>query len=375
MKKLQILIITIFVIALLISCRSSRKAFERGNYQDAVRLSSRELCRNPKRPEEQRNILKESYALAMQDLKNRLQAAQNSNDQMRWEQIGNVYREINDLYSNIMGCPNAVKVIPNPEYYRNELEQANNNAAEVYYQMGLSQLNIGTREAGKQALSNFQRANQLVPNFKPDILQRIEQARLLSIFKVFVEQIPMQSAFSPNDEFFRNQINTHLLSLRRTNTLDFFFNRSALPVPPNQILTFQFFDFIVGENNLKERIETIVGDTVKTNVNGTSVLSVPRTELRTFTKTLRSTAIMEMKIFDQQNQRMILHERIPAEYIWQHQWAVNRGDERALKPAQLALLNVQDKVAPDRQVLFQGLCSNLLEQIKPKLTTFYNNQR
>lgn len=371
---LRIIFISISICFLIIGCRSTRKTFERGDYVETVRLSSRELCNRPKNRAEQENYLRQSYPLALQNLKMRLQGLQASTDVMRWIQIADIYRSINGMHTNITGCPNAMIIIPNPERYDRELQEANNNAAEAYYNLGVSQINIGTREAGREALRNLQTANQLVPNIKPDIAQRIEQARLLAIFKVFVEQIPIQSAFAPNDEFFRNQINTHLLSLRRNNALDFFFNRNALPVPPNQILTFQFFDFIVGETSTQERIEQIIGDTIKVNVNGTSYLQAPKTELRTYTKIIRSTAIMEMKIYDQQNQRMLIHERIPAEYLWQHQWARSNGDQAALKPAQLALVNTQDKNPPARQELFVSLCEKLLQQIRPRLTEHYRNQ-
>ncbi|TAE69504.1 MAG: hypothetical protein EAZ85_13005 [Bacteroidetes bacterium] len=373
-SKLQIFSIFVLICLSFWACRSSRKSFERGDYEQTVRLSSRELCNRPKNPSEQENYLRQSYPLALQTLKTRLQGLQSSADMMRWVQIADIYRSINAMHTSIVGCSKALAIIPNPERYERELQEANNNAAEAYYNLGVSQINIGTREAGREAIRNLQTANQLVPNIKPDIIQRIEQARLLAVFKVFVDQIPTQSSFAPNDEFFRNQINRHLISLRKTNTLDFFFTRAALPVPPNQILSFQFFDFIVGENNTQERIETIIGDTVKVNVNGTSYLQAPKTELRTYTKTVRSTAIMEMKIYDQQNQRMLLHERIPAEYIWQHQWARSNGDQAALKPAQLALVNTIDRTAPDRQALFVSLCEKLLEQLRPRLTEQYRNQ-
>ncbi|TAG86365.1 MAG: hypothetical protein EAZ20_12975, partial [Bacteroidetes bacterium] len=70
----------------------------------------------------------------------------------------------------------------------------------------------------------------------------------------------------------------------------------------------------------------------------------------------------------------LLHERIPAEYIWQHQWARSNGDQAALKPAQLALVNTIDRTAPDRQALFVSLCEKLLEQLRPRLTEQYRNQ-
>jgi hypothetical protein len=378
MKSLHFLLYAIIFLGLLSACGSSRRTFERGNYVAATERSVREICGRSRDKTASIDILRQSYPLAMQDLNRQIQVAQNSTQPLRWEELVTLYTTANNLSNSITRCPDALTVIANPQRFDMELQNAQNQAAVVHCQLGNEKLATRRRDMGQQALQHFQKVQQYNPTLCPDLPQRIEESRLLGVLKVLVQQMPVQGYYAPSDEFFRNQINTYIVTLRKQNRLDFWFDALAIPhrMMPNYIMRFQFFDFTVGETTNRERVETVTDSVAQVDHTGGD-LRLPKVavkaELRTFEKSVRSTAILEIKITDEDNQRVLLHERFPSEFVWQSTWGNFNGDRRALNAQQLDMCNRREQTVPDRQALFTEMCRPLIEQVKPRLQQFYKD--
>lgn len=377
---LLVALYAIVLLGFLNACTSSQKQMERGNYMRAATMSIDKLCTRPD-DSQAAEVLRESYPLAMQQLDAQIQSASNavSASSMlisKWDELISLYQSVNQYDERIRRCPAASSVIASPKNYQIEMREAMRRAAQIHCQLGSEKLALNRRELSQEIVNHFRKTQEYAPEMCPDALQKMELGRLMGIMKVLVEQLPVQGYYAPSDEFFRNQINTYLLTLRKTNQLDFYYEALAMPMNPNQILRFQFYDFTVGETTNRERIET-VSDTVRTTnqeqkVTNTQVVTA---ELRTYEKSVRSNAVLEIKILDEDNQRVLLNERIPSEYIWTSTWATYQGDKRALNAAQLELCNQREQPVPDRQFLFTEMCKPLLDQLKPRLQEFYRNVR
>ncbi|MCS6822292.1 MAG: hypothetical protein NZ551_10530 [Microscillaceae bacterium] len=378
MKSPTFYLAFLVVLALFTACGSSRKAMERGNFVAAAERSSRELCSRTKDKESSANVLRQSYPLAMQDLNLKIKAALSSNNPLRWEEVIGYYTIANNLANNIMRCPEATAIVGTPQRFDTELQNATTQAALAHCQMGQEKLATRRRDLAPQAMQHFQKAQQYNASACPDVINKIEEARLLGIMKVLVQQMPVQGVYQPSDEFFRNQINSFIVTLRKPNRLDFYFDALSIPMRlmPNQTIRFQFYDFTIGETTNRERIETVT-DSVQQHDHTGGDLRLPkipvRAELRTFEKSVRSTAILEMKITDDEN-RVLVHDRFPSEYIWQSTWGTYQGDNRALKPYHVELCNRREQAVPDRQTLFTEMCKPLVEQVKLKLQEFYRDK-
>ncbi len=353
---------------------------ERGNYMRATTMSIDKLCTRPD-DSQAAEVLKESYPLALQQLEAQIQSASNavSASSMlisKWDELISLYQTVNQYDERIRRCPAASSVINSPRNYQIEMREAMRRAAQIHCQLGSEKLALNRRDLSREIVNHFQKTQEYAPEMCPDALQKMELGRLMGIMKVLVEQLPVQGYYAPSDEFFRNQINTYLLTLRKNNQLDFYYDALAMPMRPNQVLRFQFYDFTVGETTNRERIET-VSDTISISSQDQKIIDkqVVTAELRTYEKSVRSNAVLEIKILDEDNQRVLLNERIPSEYIWTSTWATYQGDKRALNAAQQALCNEREQTVPDRQFLFTEMCRPLLGQLKPKLQEFYRNVR
>ncbi len=374
------------------ACTSSQKLLDRGDYIRATNMSLDRLCSRPN-DEEAANVLRQSYPMAMQQLEaqvqnNRNSVASASTNVSYWDALINSYKTINSYEQRIRSCPAAFAVINSPKSYQGDMLEAMRRASQIHCQMGSEKLNSNRRELAAQAYVHFQKTQEYAPEMCPDALEKMEKARLLGILKVLVEQMPVQGVYAPSDEYFRNQINTYLLTLRKENQLDFFYDPLAMKMPPNYRMTFQFYDFTVGETYNRERIE-VVTDTIRKQPQEQSATSaaevktktidyeIVRAELRVFEKSVKSNAILELKIADedQSNPKMLLNRRIASEDVWTSTWATYQGDKRALNAEQLALCQKREEQTPERQTLFTQMCQPLLVQIKPILQDFYKNQR
>jgi hypothetical protein len=366
------------------ACTSSQKLLERGDYIRATATSLDRLCSRPN-DEEAANVLRQSYPLALQQLEAQIQSnrgavASASMQVAYWDALIDSYRSVNNYDQRIRSCPAAFAVINNPRSYQAEALEAMRRASQIHCQLGSEKLAMNRRELAAEAFNHFQKTQTYAPEMCPDALVKMEKARLMGLLKVLVEQMPVQGVYAPSDEFFRNQINTYLLTLRKANQLDFFYDPLAMQMPPNYKMRFQFYDFTVGETYNRERVE-VVTDTVRFTQQQTSTeqksvgYEIVRAELRIFEKSVRSNSILEIKILDEDNQRVLMHDRVPSEDVWTSNWASYQGDKRALSAEQLALCAQREQQTPDRQTLFTKMCEPLLVQIKPKLQEFYKDKR
>src|SRR5688572_9622174 len=94
----------LFIIGLLTACSSGKKAYEQGNYYDAVMLSVKRLRQ---KPDHQKSIeaLKNAYPLAIEDLEGRARNEVASNAQNKWKNAIRYYSQINQMYEEIRQCP------------------------------------------------------------------------------------------------------------------------------------------------------------------------------------------------------------------------------------------------------------------------------
>lgn len=159
----------------LIACSSGQKAFQRGNYFEAVNTAVERLRSNPDH-KKSAQVLQSSYPQALQWAQDEIDLLLSGNDPLKWEKTVNVMRRVNNLASEIRRSPAALRIVPTPKVYTSEMNMALERAAEETYQAGLRMMKQPERNAAREAYSLFMRSNELVPGYK-NSLQLIREAK------------------------------------------------------------------------------------------------------------------------------------------------------------------------------------------------------
>jgi hypothetical protein len=260
MKRLSLFLIPV-VVALCWNCGSSKKTFQTGNYYASVMQSVDKLRKAPNN-KTARETLSMAYPMAVEQLNNDVNRMKSSQDQFKNGVIYDSYVLLSNMYDAIRRSPAALEVIPNPQDYYSQLKYYATEAASERYKAGEQALAMGTRPYAMQAYEHFAKADLYTPGYM-DVKNKIEEALYYATLKVLVEQVPVptfQAGMSA--QFFQDQIEQFLFNYRENPFIRFYSSKDQNLKDPDQILIFQFDDFVVGQQNTQERIYEARKDSV-----------------------------------------------------------------------------------------------------------------
>jgi hypothetical protein len=379
------LFIKIFTIAfasalLLGSCNTGKKAFEQGNYSEAVFQSVQRLRDNPD-SKKSGQTLDQSYPLAVSTFKLEIEQLLKSQDPYKYSGITERYETMNRMADEIRHCPAALKVIRNPEDFGEQVAAARQKAAPEAYDAGIKMMAQGTRPAARDAYYQFLNADRYVPGYM-DVKLKIEQAKFDATLKVIVEQVPVPGRYKLSSDFFYDQVYTLLDKNSRQEFVEFYDPAAAKKLPyVDEILMMEFDDFMVGSTYDKDTEKEFTSkDSVKigsATVNGQKVDVFDRVKAKLFThrREVVSTGILLVQMVDAKTNKPRLTQKFPGTYTWFSEWASFNGDGRALNPQQLELCKKKPATPPPPQDLFLEFTKPIFEQLKGFLRNYYKNNQ
>lgn len=377
MKTLQTFLF-VSILLVIAACSSGKKAYERGNYYEAVMKAVQRLRQKPGHSKSQ-ETLRNAYPMAVETLETRAKNEIASNSPYKYKNAINAYNQVNYLYEQIRQCPSCLRIIRAPKNYYAEIGPLKDKAAEESYKAGITALMRGTRNDAKEAYYNFLDAQTFVPDYK-DVLEYITKAKWEATLKVVVEQIPVPSRYNLSGGFFQDKVEEFL----HTNYPDKGFVKFYTPTEakaaklakPDQILKIKFDDFSVGNVNLKEREETVTKDSVKvgeTKLEGKTipVYNTVKAKLTTYRKEVTSSGLLSMVVVDGKTNGILSHKKFEGSYTWVSTWANFNGDERALTDQQLKMCKQRETQPPDKQDLFLEFTRPIFDKLTSGLRGFY----
>lgn len=372
------LYIPVLVILILSSCSSGKKAYERGNYYEAVMQAIGRLRQNPDHKKSM-ETLRSSYPLAVEwletDAKN--QIASNSNT--KWKGALVSYDRINNMYEAIRQSPGALKVVPNPKNFYNEIAPLKEKAAEELYNAGIDALMRGTREDAKRAFYNFSEVNAYVPGFK-DVVEYLEKSKFEATTFVILEQVAIPTRYNLSGGFFQDKIEEYVnRNYPDQGFVKFYTPQAAqnIQLPRvDQIMRLQFDDFSVGNTTVREKEETVKKDSVKVGeakIDGKTVpvYNTVTAKLITVRKEVVSEGLLSMIVVDAKSNAVLTHRKFPGRYEWFTTWGRFNGDERALTSQQLEMCKRREIQPPDPQAMFLAFAGPIYDQLTPAIRSFY----
>ena len=365
-----------------LGCSSGKKMLEQGNYYQAVMKSIARLKSSPSNKKAS-ETLADAYPFAVRNLLDRLENNKASDNKFRNTDAVYIYMDLNRMYESIQSSPAALNIINNPNKYYGQLSQVTVLAAEEQYQAGLEQLSYVGRNNSKQAYFYFIEANKFVENYK-DVDEKIEIAYNLTVLKVIADLKPVQSRiYELSADFFYKEVNKTLRQIEQNEFIRFFSPEEAEIVNidnPDQYLTINFEDFIVGETHFAERIEKMKSDSVKVSVitlkdgSKRDVYDIVTAEVSINRMEVISKGIIRLTINEGIDlNRDFIDQNFAGEYAWFNEWGHFNGDERALTDEQYAICK-QKRINPiPPQQMFVEFTKPIHEQLRNRLFGFYKN--
>lgn len=384
MKKKFITALVYFLVAFFLvnieSCTGNR-SLNKGNYDLAIRRSVKKLRKSPNNKKAQRTLIK-AYNLAVKVKVEEINRLKETNELFKWERIVDLYLNLNSISTDIDHCPACLKLIPDANTYTSSLEEAKYNAATVRYNLGVEKLKLHTIASAQEAYTHFAKAKYYIVNYK-DVDRQMETALEAATLRVVMEHIPMHShVLKLSNDFFETKIFEYLNSMKYT-FVRFYSAEDAATynIKPHQYILLKFDDFVVGQSSMYEKetevrkdsviLKTEIGPDKKTkNIYGTV-----KAKLHTYTLSLTSTGLLDMRITDANSNTVINQNKMPGTYVWESKWATFNGDERALTKEQLDMTKLRAAIPPAPQQLFIEFTKPIYSQVTAHLNNYYKKFR
>lgn len=367
--KLNVLILIFLSGVFLNSCVSGQKAFEHGNYVQAV-LDAVERLRESPGNRKATQVLQMSYPEAVKFLESEVQERQVSGSPDTWTVAVRNYQQINRLYDEIRRSPSALKVIPEPQQRFKELSEARQFAAEELYQKGIASMMKGTREDSKQAYFNFNQTLNLVPAYK-EALELANQAKLDATLHVVIEPILINRLGW--------DFEAAVFGARRNEFVRFFTPMQVMRDSikrVDQVVAMVVNGFSQSSPVINRAAQDAV-DSVKTGEKKVGqkvipVMTAVKARVTVFEKVVQARGSVTIKVFDGRSRAEVASWDVESNQQWSDSWAVFTGDARALNKNQKNLVEKREN-APGEMVLRNLVRQDLERKISNRITEYYRN--
>ncbi|PIB34520.1 hypothetical protein BFP72_03390 [Reichenbachiella sp. 5M10] len=380
-SRLNIVVLAVVWMACMYGCGSAQKLYEQGDYYQAVLKSADKLRKNPDHAKTQ-DALRRAYPMAVEALLSQVDRAKVANPQFQNTEEVYLYEKLNRMYDEIKRSPGALRVIPEPMSYHQQLADAKLGAAEEQYTEGMRELSYGQRSHAKIAYGYFQMANKYVPGYR-DVVRRIEEAYNMSILTVLYVLQPVQSeAYQLSGDFFYDQVVKVFRQIESNEFIRFYNATEAERVnlgQPHHLLKVNFVDFRVGDTHTLERVEQVQRDSVivgsVTLDDGTTkdVYNTVSAKLSIRRMEVRSSGRLRLEVQDEYTNVTLDKEDFNGEFVWYNEWGSFNGDERALSQEQLNICNHKMIMPPPAQDLFVEFTKPIYDQLRTRLVRFYDD--
>lgn len=379
MKSLQILIFGLIGLFMLEACSSGKRLYRRGDYEGAVYQAINRLRQAPNN-EKARAALSSAYPKAVRVSLDRVKILESQNNPVNYGDIVRIYGNLNRMADELTRCPACTQVISRPQYYTNEENRARQEAAEFHYVTGQGLMTATGRENAILAFRNFEKVMEFVPGYK-NVANLIEDARFAATLKVLINPISINNrTYELSNEFFESQVITYLSNLYPNKLIRFYQleEYKRYNFTPDQVVTLQFDDFVVGQTLLKEKVEdfskdSVVMGTTKIGDSTINVYGTVKAKLTTRSKTLVSSGLLDLRITDGYSNRLLMQDKLAGTFTWACEWGFFNGDERALTRQQLAITKNSELMPPAPQALFVEFTKPIYQQLTQRVSNFYRN--
>lgn len=358
MKKIYPLILAATV--LFYSCKTATKAFEKGDYEDAVSLAVKQLQKNGN-DDAAKAILQNAYRQAVDAHEAIIRDLSNSTGDSRYEKTYNEYRKLQNLYEAVNRSPVAMQAVTATDY-SSYVQTFKEKTGEIYFDRGLALMEKGDRASFRQAYDALQTAYR----FKNDsqIKQKMDEAHDAAVVKVLLVTNDFYNGnsygngsyygngayngggFYNNSYEIKNFQEDLIRNLRYQGSsefVQFYAGWEANNVQPDEIVEMHLGRLDIGRSYDETSYRDVSNRVVVRQIvyKPDSVVNEYATVYARINTTRRyyiSEGDLNITARDA-NGRYLWNDVVRGEHRYVTEFATFSGDQRALSPADLALIN------------------------------------
>lgn len=361
----------VFLLCLL-ACGSGNRLSNRYTFEDKTVFDLIERLNKNPHDKQAADMLPAAYQTALEKRKEIITANKTSGSLGdRWMEIAKEREVLLQMYQAIKASPAASQALPTIKDPSAAIASAKEKAATEYYNQGLSALNYNNRQYAQQAYDYFSKANKAVPGFK-DVNNLLREAEEKSQIRVVVNPVRYDrygfNYWGFSNDWLQQQM-VRDLNARAFQHVRFFtdWEASGQHMRADRVVDLNFTSIFIGQlssnNYTIQRSAQIQTGSTKSNPPKPVYTTVYAT-VYVSRRVLQSNASLECRIYDWATGWNILYDNFPDNYVWQQERATYKGDQRALTPADQALINNRfDDRPPSRNQIADRLirnCYNLL---------------
>jgi hypothetical protein len=177
-----------FSFIILSGCGSSKKQFQKGNYDAAIEKAVKQLRKDPG-DAGQIDILSRSFKIANDQDNERVRFLKMEGRPDSWDEIYLVYKALNDRQSLVRTITPLILDGRSVDFpyvdYLPEMVGAKRKAADFYYVHGIELMKSGLKDSYRQAYSEFVRAKKYIGDYE-GIDNKIQESRYLGTSRVLI---------------------------------------------------------------------------------------------------------------------------------------------------------------------------------------------
>jgi hypothetical protein len=359
-------------------CKTATKAYNKGDYADAIELGVKKLQKDPY-DSETRDLVKAAYSYAVNQYESNIRTLSASTSDNRYEALVREYNRLQDLYETIQGSPVAAKAI-NPTNYNEFVQTYRIKAAEVHITNAEKWMNEGTKRGYREAYTAY--CNALRYQNTVDLKRRRDEAYEAAITKILVVPIQNYGGYSYHTNYqlqqFQNDVMRTLANNMNDNFVRFYseWDLRNKNTDPDQVLEMNLGRIRIGQP-LDQRTqrevskEVVVKEIVHKPDSITKQYATVRAKITNTRRTLLSEADLYMTIRDVKG-KIIWSDRFTGQHRWQTEFATYTGDERALSQSDREQLNRNPNYnTPSEEVIMDELYRQIQLDISNRLRGYY----
>ncbi|HET6994831.1 MAG TPA: hypothetical protein VFI06_07605 [Chitinophagaceae bacterium] len=367
------------VTILFFSCKTAKKMYEKGNYDEAVELAAKKLQKNPN-DASTLDILRNSYRFAVEDHETRIRNNSNSNNDLRFEWNYAEYLDLQRLHDAIRRVPSVYEKV-HPTDYSSNITAYQEEAGNARFDRGLALMENNTRSSYKQAYYEFQRALELKPG---DLAsrQKMDEAYASAVTNVVV--LPVEQSGFQYSSYNQGIVNIdnnilHYLTSNNNNSFVRYYTPAqarSINIRTDQIVEMHFnnvdIDRYRDQRNIRELSKQVVVKEIV--VKADSVVkeyATVKAKITTTRRTLQSNGLLQVTVRDFDN-RWLWSDTYRGDYNWTAEFSSYTGDSRALSDEDKKLCDAREQFPPSNNEILRVILDEIQSKAQCGIKDYYN---
>lgn len=361
------------------SCKSTSKAFQRGEYTDAIAIGVRKLQKDPS-DIKTRDLVRSSYSYEVMEHEDRIRILSNSTSDLRFDDIYQEYGHLQNLYNIIHQYPAVAQMIPAKDYSSN-LQSIGDQATGVHLSKAESWMREHNKPAYREALKEYNIALRYHPD-DIEIRKNRDIAYDNAITKVIVAPMQQFNGYMYSSSYqlsnFQNEVLKIFASSMHNDMLRFYSDYEARTkhIQADQILEMNFTRIMIGQpidqrDTREISKQVVVKEIVYKPDSVIKQYGTVTAKIVNIKRTLISQGDLFITVRDTRG-TILWNDHFTGENRWNTEFASFSGDERALSDSDKSLCGKGETQAPSENKIMADLMNKIQSDLCARMNTYYS---